>query len=657
MTPTEKKTSFRLYKLLVDAMGMLSEANTEDLERTLSNANFYTNKEAATCTVCGMSMIIEKTVRRNISTMALGNIAVNEYVMICPAKCTTQEGNLIRERSNELAAVVARGANYGYDIEVFIGLQRFLYHRQRLEIKERINSLSHVDISEGEISILESRFLKHFTALHSMSAKRLSDVIREDGGYPLHIDSTCESGRGMTLAFYAGWRGWVLGAWKISSENDEEIIPCLKAVEDVFGAPLAYITDLGRGMMQTTSMTAASHDVRPRIFICHMHFIKAVGTSIFEKEHDCLTDLLRKFEVKKKLGEISKQIGRRLGRGVSGVRIDIVAWASANGIHVLPEGLLGLGIVRMFCQWILDYISDCGNYRFPFAFPQLCLFKRCEQALKAITNLRKHAVFDYTVSRFFERVQKILYSVLTDKKACNLAKNISEKEAIFNEFRHALQLDANTPTKVRHIVNDETIDDAKAIDIIETCVSSYCLRIQRANMKNCGTKAELAAIKTILSYMDKYDEYLWGHVIVLENGKYHLVDRTNNAIEVFFGDYKHGERRRSGRKRLTYDLETSSPAELLVKNLTNADYMNLVCDGSFNNLPRLFSYIDQQLRLDKCSSMLNTDAFKNTVINELIDYSTALPFKDRRLVRSDLVDDLIKNTEKADQAKDFLAVM
>jgi hypothetical protein len=158
-----------------------------------------------------------------------------------------------------------------------------LHHRQRLEIKEQIKLSSGVDISEGELSILESRFLEHVTHLHLLKAEVLKEAMLEKGGYAMHIDSTCESGRGMTVVFYAGWHGWVLGAWKIASEREDVISPHLKEVEGMFGKPVSYMTDLGKGMMQTTAVAAASHDTPPRVFICHMHFIKAIGINIFEK--------------------------------------------------------------------------------------------------------------------------------------------------------------------------------------------------------------------------------------------------------------------------------------------------------------------------------------------------------------------------------------
>jgi len=641
MTATEKKTPFRLIKLLAAAMNAFSNVYTQGVEKAVFSAEFHAQRTTLSCAVCGKLMVVEKTVPRHISTMALGNVDVMEYVEVCPDKCKTPVGTLYRERSPDLAALVAKGANYGYDIEVYIGLQRFIHHRQRLEIKDMIMQSANVDISEGEISSLEMRFLGHFETLHKKSAKGLKDAMQKDGGYPLHIDATCESGRGTTLTFYAGWRGWALGTWKIPSEREDAISPRIKETEDLFGIPIAYVSDLGKGMMQATTAAAASHDEPSAVFICQMHFLKAVGNSIFEKDNDKMTMGLRKLKVKKKLGDIAKQIGHKLGCGVNNIRIDVAEWAKTSDVPPLPKGLLGLGVVRMLCQWVLDYVADSAKLRFPFTLPQLCLFRRCEKAVNAINNLRKSAVFDYNVSKAFERVHKVLDTVISDKEIRKTAKALQDKEYVFNRFRHVLRLDSC-------LKNDDIWKDGvdaksgkAAIRAIEEWVKKYCAEIRQSYSTKKGTKSELEAMRTIIEYIDKYNDYLWGHVIQLNDNKHGLVDRTNNAIETFFGDYKHGERRRSGRKCLTYDLETASPIALLVTNLTRNDYINIVCGGSLNNLPSMFADIDHHVWLNKCNLIEEAISVTKNISDDIV--SIALPFKDRKLVRSDEINGLIEN--------------
>jgi hypothetical protein len=592
-------------------------------------------------------MTVEKTARRNISLMTRGSATVMEYVLACPCKRKEPSGMICRERSSELATRVARGGNYGYDIEVFAGIERFVHHKQRREIKNSLMELSHVNISDGEISALEARFLSHIKALHILKADDLKRAMADDGGCPMHLDSTCEDGRGMTLTVYAGWRNWVLGAWKIPSEREDAITPRLKETKDLFGAPNAYVSDLGKGVMQAAANAAAAPDIAlPSLFVCHTHFVKVVGKSMLVKDNDRLTASMRETEIKSKLAGIAKKIGHKLS-GLPGVRVDLAAWAEMDGLTTMPTGSLGLGAVRMICQWVLDYVADCGGLRFPFALPQLCLFRRCETASINIANLQSRAVSDIEVGRWLERVQNLLLTVLSDKSISSHAKSLQEKERVFLGFRRALRLDSYDPAEFSQThCGDVAADSEMALEMIKECLNVYCSKIRARHSQKRGTKAELEAMLTVISYIDKYDKYLWGHSIAIGEGKYRLVDRANNTLESLFGIYKKGERRRSGRKCLTYDLEAASPDALLTLNLNNSDYLDIVCGGSLGNLPALFAMMDQQNWRDKCRVTGNIPNITPTMSeNDIV--STALPLEDRQLVRTDVVEKLMFNLSVA----------
>jgi hypothetical protein len=134
---------------------------------------------------------------------------------------------------------VKPGCANGYDIEVHVGIQRFVRHRQREEIREELKSRYGFFPSTGEVSILEARFLEHLEALHLHRAPAFREALARDGGFPLHIDATGEDGRGTLFVTYAGWRGWVLGSRKLSTERADQILPHLRAVL-VFGVPRAW---------------------------------------------------------------------------------------------------------------------------------------------------------------------------------------------------------------------------------------------------------------------------------------------------------------------------------------------------------------------------------------------------------------------------------
>lgn len=95
-------------------------------------------------------------------------------------------------RSEDLQEIIDSGDNYGYDIEVFIGMKRFIDKCQREEIRDILRVDHGIQISSGEVSNLARRFVSHLEELHQISTEKIKQALAEDGGYPLHIDATGE---------------------------------------------------------------------------------------------------------------------------------------------------------------------------------------------------------------------------------------------------------------------------------------------------------------------------------------------------------------------------------------------------------------------------------------------------------------------------------
>ena len=92
--------------------------------------------------------------------------------------------------------------------------------------------------------------------------------------YPLHIDATCDKGKGGTFLCLAGWTGWVLNAVRVGSENEQQLRPAVERTLTGFGDPLAVLRDLGGAGAKAVA------DCRLRgipDLLCHFHFLQAVG--------------------------------------------------------------------------------------------------------------------------------------------------------------------------------------------------------------------------------------------------------------------------------------------------------------------------------------------------------------------------------------------
>ena len=67
------------------------------------------------------------------------------------------------------------------------------------------------------------RFLLSLETLHLLRAPALRDAMKD--GYPLHLDATCEYGKGGLFVCMDGFRGWVLLAGRIASEREGIRLP------------------------------------------------------------------------------------------------------------------------------------------------------------------------------------------------------------------------------------------------------------------------------------------------------------------------------------------------------------------------------------------------------------------------------------------------
>lgn len=108
--------------------------------------------------------------------------------------------------------------------------------------------------------------------------------------------------------------------------------------------------------------------------------------------------------------------------------------------------------------------------------------------------------------------------------------------------------------------------------------------------------------------------------------------RTNCLLENFFHRIKHGERRRSGRKILTQDLEHFPAEATLVYNLEHADYVNIVC-GSLDRLLEALAELD---RSEREGSLQGIPADEQGELGPVLQIASAsLSTADRRVVRTE----------------------
>jgi hypothetical protein len=277
-----------------------------------------------------------------------------------------------------LAGLIPPGSIVGYDVMVHVGLERFVRHRQRDEIRAGLEKEHGIVLSSGEISDLGRRFLVYLEALHREKAPALRAAMEADGGWPLHVDATGEDGRGTLLVALSGWRRWVLGAWKVPTERSDVIVPRLEETAALFGSPCAIMRDLGRAVTEAAEQFVNKLAAPIPVLACHQHFLRDVGTDLLREGHDKLRALFRCVDIRKDLRAFVRQLGHCLGKRIHEARVDIRTWLDQPVQDLdLPEGAPGIAVVRALAQWILDFSADGNNEGFPFDLPHLDLYVRC----------------------------------------------------------------------------------------------------------------------------------------------------------------------------------------------------------------------------------------------------------------------------------------
>jgi hypothetical protein len=596
-------------------------------------------------------MKVLKTRPRNGSTLEHGAFVVSETIHACTAGCCWPSGTRVTRRAAILEELLMPGSATGYDVMVFVGLQRFVHHRQREEIRVALRKQHGLQLSTGGVSRLNKAFIAYLERLHYERAPEIRTLLEADGGWPLHVDATGEDGRGTLLVIFAGWRQWVLGAWKIPTEHADAILPHLHTTAAHFGLPCAFMRDLGRATTRAIErfLEEAKLEAHIPVLACHMHFLRDVGKDLLAPAYRQMQALFRRFKICPSLRALARDLGRKLGTDIDEARNAVTEWQSIdNTSHRLPKGTAGLATVRAMTQWVLDYPADGKDQGFPFDRPYLDLFERCARVRRAADAFLGDPQYDGQVHSALERLHAILSPVVSEVPFVQLAATVTRRAALLDELRGALRLQLKPSGRNEARPTDPHATDAAVTELrdVKTAVEDLVAELRKRRPQRGPAQDARAAIDLVLRHIDKHGANLWGHAVELPNradGSIRLVDRTNNALEGLFHAIKHGERRRSGRKGLTQDLESLPPAAALAQNLSDPDYVSVLC-GSLDQLPRIFARLDSTSRARARMAPKAMADGDGTAAKMPIGVATgltaqvataSLPAEDRKVIRAD----------------------
>ena len=524
--------------------------------------------EAEHCPLCGAAVQAQKSKRRRVMTVQAGAFVAREVRKRCSSDSTHPV--LVSER---LCGLVPPRQGYGYDLIVQVGLARYLSNLQREEIRTELLGEHGIVVSDGSISNLCDRFLLLLEGLHRRRAPALRAAM--GGGYPLHIDATSEHGKGGLFLCLNGWRGWVLHAVKIASENADELRPCIEETIGRFGDPIAVVRDL------STAEAGAVEGLRKKgipDLLCHYHFLGAIGKKLFDDPYAVLRNLLRQSKVRTQLRELLRELRQHATAEV---------YDGKYGHGRLREDLLAL------IYWVLEG-EGRKDLPYPFSLPHLDFYRRCREATQRAERWlplpRSHVE-----RRALKQLAKVLAQLDELPRLAWVVPKLQSGWQAFSELRDILRLtDAELPRgDLRYLSTREFPELEKArLSAIEETTKAYHQQLRK---RVTDSHSPSSAEAVILKYLDRYAKQLFGHPATYDDDGniVSVVERTNNVAEHFFGADKQKLRRRLGRANLGRDLEDQPAQAVLASNLLHSDYVRVLC-GSLEHLPAAFAELDQE---------------------------------------------------------------
>ena len=96
----------------------------------------------------------------------------------------------------------------------YIGKAMFLRHRCNHEIMAEL-ATRNIPISSGEIDYLAKKFIIYLAIAHSRNTETIKTAMKLNGGFILHLDSTCDKGSPMLMCGIDSISDIVLGSIKI----------------------------------------------------------------------------------------------------------------------------------------------------------------------------------------------------------------------------------------------------------------------------------------------------------------------------------------------------------------------------------------------------------------------------------------------------------
>ncbi len=474
--------------------------------------------------------------------------------------------------------------NYTYDLMVEIGLSRYRDHQQDAEIQRQLQTRWGLSVPASSIGHLARCFLDGLAVMHEAYAPALRQHLVEREGFALHLDGTCEAGTDVVFVALAEPMGWVLEATKMNTENTAEISRLLERCVKHFGKPRAVMRDL------SSNIAGAVHEILPDTLdlICHYHFLENVGSKLCGKPHCNLTKVLRQLKVRAVLTSLRKDLVRwsKKGGRLSRQQIKHLR-AHPREIADLNPLALRRYVAYMVLRWVDDWGADLHGEYFPFDLPSLAFYRRARDLGNMLNEIVTADGFPQRQLPTLKTIARHIAPLCEDEDVLAAVARLEKAEALFLELRSVLRLSHHSDERLLRgtiIPNDHEL-----VKRLGKRLEKWRAQLHKRQDRESDPDRR-ADQQVVLGYLEKYQKELVGHAIPAGDRRQpFVVARTNNPAEHRFATIKQAIRRKVGVKKLTRYIHTMSAEELLVANLSDPQYLEIVCDGNLANLASRFA--------------------------------------------------------------------
>lgn len=460
---------------------------------------------------------------------------------------------------------------YGYDVLVEIGKLRYLKHYQRSEIQKHLQERG-VCIPLRTISDKSVDFLVRLTAVHIESLENIGALLRQRGGYVLHIDATGTKGTPMVLLMKDGWSGIRLLSASISTEGAEYIQPHLQTLSRYLGNPLVAVRDMGPGM------EAALRDAFPGLYIvtCHYHFLKAVGQILFDPVYPRFRNSVDRRGVKKKLRALQKLLHHR-------------AVSSDDERRTAAE----------LIDYVLQFPKDGNGLGYPFSLPAVDFYQRCDETRGRVRTTILDRAQGNRCSPLLVRLEEILNLLNPPPVVLGRIRvqflSLNERWRWFERIRRALRyrngpIPLSTDTKLSE---KELEKGRQKLDQVREHIRQF-VDSGAVDKQSCELRK---ALRKVAKRIDERRDELFAPNISVKTGDRLVtrrVPRTNTPIEKDFRYLRRHGRRIQGNSDVEQMVQREGVGMLIAMNLENRAYVRAVY-GTLDHMPERFAQVSEEV--------------------------------------------------------------